>query len=89
MAKKRNQITRMDSFSSTYYNFRLKALKKSLGHQCTHLANRRGIDGERFVDVRLKTSEGIKKYEFSLPMNIEEITAADYERLEELIRSKM
>lgn len=89
MAKKRNNISRTDSFSATYFNFRLKAMKKSLGSKVRHLANRRTLQGERFIEVGVETSNGYKMFEFSLPMNIVDITNADYDRLEELIKSKM
>jgi len=71
------------------YGERLKDIKKNVGSKCRHLANRRSVNGDRSIDVGIVTPSGYKRFEFTMPILINDITDADYKRLEELIVSKM
>lgn len=71
------------------YNEKLKGIKVNVGSKCRHLANRKSVEGDRSVEVGVVTSDGYKKFEFTMPTLISDITDADYSRLEDLIRSKM
>jgi len=71
------------------YTERIKVLKKNLGSRCVHLANRKSVEGNRFIDVTLLLGGEKKKFSFDFPDNTSHITNADYDRLEELITAKL
>ena len=71
------------------YNESLKQIKRNVGTKCVHLANRKSTDGGRFIDVTLLISGEKKKFSFSLPSELRSIKKAEYEYIEELIKSKL
>lgn len=71
------------------FNESLKRLKKNIGAKCVHLANRLTLKGERQIDVTLLIEGKKQKFIFSLPFLLTDIKMADYEYLEDLIKSKL
>lgn len=75
--------------SSYIYIENLKRIKKIVGSKCLHLANRRSVDGGRFVDCTLMIGGVKKNFSFSLPTDLRAIRKPEYDQLEDLIKSKL
>lgn len=79
---KQEDITK--TFISRVYNGKLKQIKKDLGSKCSFLSNYIDSKGSRYVRAVVNKKEHL----FEVPFDLEQIKAADYEYLQELIQNK-